>query len=68
MALATPQFRKVLPPSEFLFIDVPVSHSMFRTLYDVPNVTRRYRPLTTGTTNTSENDQRPATLGRPVAT
>jgi hypothetical protein len=30
--------------------------------------TRRYRPLTTGTTNTSENDQRPASFGRPVAT
>jgi hypothetical protein len=29
---------KVLPPSEFPFIDVPPHHSMFRTLYDVPKV------------------------------
>jgi hypothetical protein len=29
---------RVLTPSEFPFIDVPPNHSMFRTLYDVPNV------------------------------
>ena len=32
------QMAKVLPPSEYPFIDVPVHHSMFRTLFDVPKV------------------------------
>jgi len=32
------EMAKVLPPSEYAFIDVPMSHSMFRTLYDVPKV------------------------------
>jgi hypothetical protein len=32
------QMAKVLPPSEFPFIDVPIHHSMFRTLFDVPKV------------------------------
>jgi hypothetical protein len=32
------QMAKVLPPSEFPFIDVPLNHSMFRTQFDVPKM------------------------------
>jgi hypothetical protein len=32
------EMAKVLPPSEYSFVDLPPSHSMFRTLYDVPKV------------------------------
>ena len=32
------EMAKVLPPSEYSFIDLPPNHSMFRTLYDVPKV------------------------------
>jgi hypothetical protein len=32
------EIAKVLPRSEYSFIDVPPNHSMFRTLYDVPKV------------------------------
>ena len=32
------EMAKVLPPSEYSFVDVPLNHSMFRTLYDVPRV------------------------------
>ena len=32
------EMAKVLPPSEYAFVDVPISHAMFRTLYDVPKV------------------------------
>jgi hypothetical protein len=32
------EMAKVLPPSEYSFVDLPTNHSMFRTLYDVPTV------------------------------
>ena len=32
------EMAKVLPPSEYSFIDVPPTHSMFRTLYEVHKV------------------------------
>jgi len=32
------QIAKVLPPSEYSFVDIPLNHSILRTLFDVPRV------------------------------
>ena len=34
----TSEMAKVLPPSEYRFVDLPLTHSIFRTLFDVPQV------------------------------
>ena len=34
----TAEMAKVLPPSEYRFIDLPSTHSIFQTLFDVPRV------------------------------